>query len=136
MSLRATAIFRPRSGLGQFIPAVVTPAVRASVQAGLDLIKDAAQAICPVDTGALRDSITTSIEDLDTTIRGSVGPHTDYASYVEYGTGRLGSPDAPYGHVMTWPGMKPQPYMRPAYDENKDAIIDLFRSNLGVALER
>jgi HK97 gp10 family phage protein len=132
MGLRATAIFRPRSGLGQFIQAVVTPAVRASVQAGLDTIQQAAQALCPVDTGALRDSITTNIEDLGTTIRGSVGPTMPYASYVEYGTGRLGSP-APYPHVMSWPGMKAQPYMRPAYDENKDAIIDLFRAQLGVA---
>jgi HK97 gp10 family phage protein len=131
--IRATAIYRPRSSAGQFIAVVITPAVLASVTDGLGIIQQAAKALCPVDTGALRDSITTNIEQLDTTIRGSVGPTMYYAEYVEYGTGRRGSP-APYPHNMDWPGMKAQPYMRPAYDENKDAVVELFRNNLGVGL--
>lgn len=133
MPLRATASFRPNPNLAGLIPNRIAPAVRASVQASLQLIQQAAQAACPVDTGALRDSITISMEDNDTGTSGSVGPTMFYAEYVEYGTGRRGSP-APYPHNMSWPGMKAQPYMRPAYDENKDAILDLFRGQIAAAL--
>lgn len=44
--------------------------------------KQLAQALCPVDTGALRDSITSQIEGDVITI--SAG--TDYALFVEMGT--------------------------------------------------
>ena len=131
--LRATAKFVPNSNLASILPNKIAPAVRASVQASLSLIQQAAQAVCPVDTGALRDSITIQMEDSDTGTSGSVGPTMYYAEYVEYGTGRRGSP-APYPHVMSWPGMKAQPYMRPAYDENKDAILNLFRGQIAMAL--
>jgi HK97 gp10 family phage protein len=133
MGLSARATFRPRSNLGQFIPAVITPAVTASVQAACELIQTDAQSLCPVDTGALRDSIVVTLDTSGSTIVGRVGPTMDYASYVEYGTGRRGGP-APYAHVLSWPGQKPQPYIRPAFDGAKDAVLDLFRSNLLLAL--
>ena len=131
--ISATARFIPRGDLGQFIPIKVTDAVRASVESGLKLIQDTARAFCPVDTGALRDSITYEIEELPKSIRGAVGPHTHYAAYVEFGTGLRGeaSPGAGEGPYSTeWPGMPAQPYMRPAFDEAGPAIYDLFRGNL------
>ncbi len=132
--ISATATFRPRNDLGQFIGVVITPAVLASVEASCQLIQATAKEYCPVDTGALRDSIVYSVDQLDATVRGQVGPTMFYASYVEYGTGRRGDPAAPYAHVETWPGMVAQPYMRPAFDESKDAIQDIFRSQIGAAL--
>ena len=133
MGLSARAQFTPRNGLGQFVEAVVTPAVVASVTAGCKLIQEAAQGYCPVDTGALRDSITVDVKETGTTVVGTVGPHTDYASYVEYGTGRKGTP-APYAHTDK-PGMVAQPYMRPALDENRDPILDLFKGQLAQAFK-
>ncbi len=133
--ISARAQFTPRGWLGRFIPAVVTPAVRASVQAGLDLVKTTAQGYCPVDTGALRDSITTEIVETGSTIVGKVGPTMYYASWVEYGTGRLGDPSAPYAHVESWPGMIARPYFRPAFDESKEAIQELFKGTLSTALK-
>jgi HK97 gp10 family phage protein len=84
-----------------------------------DLLKGAevflthAQTLCPVDTGALRDS-------------GHLVPETDdvqivfdaiYASYVEYGTWK----------------MEAQPYLRPAMDEAEteamNAIYDSIDSH-------
>jgi HK97 gp10 family phage protein len=134
MSLGARAQFVPRNGLGQFIPAVITPAVIASVKAGCEVIQQTAQQYCPVETGALRDSIGITITETGKTVVGVVAPTMYYASYVEYGTGRRGGP-APYPHVMTWPGQDPQPYMRPAFDENQDSIKDLFRGQLAQAFQ-
>src|SRR5580658_5223923 len=130
MGISARAQFTPRNGLGQFIPAVITPAVTASVQASVNMIQQTAQQLCPVETGALRDSITTTINETGKTVVGSVGSDLFYATYVEYGTGRKGDPSAPYAHVESWPGMKPEPFMRPAIDESKGSILELFRSNI------
>jgi HK97 gp10 family phage protein len=128
--------FTPRNGLGQFATVVVSPAVAAAVQESCELVQGIAKALCPIDTGALNDSITIDpLDDTGSTIIGSVGPHMPYASYVEYGTGQRGDPSAPYGHVESWPGMKAQPYMRPSVDEAKGQIKDIFVRNVGAPFE-
>ncbi len=137
MGLTASAKFTPRGDLGRFVPARVTPAIRASVQAALDLIADRERQLVPVDTGQLRDSIATSIDDTGKTIVGRVGPNTPYMFYVEFGTGIVGASSAGAGpgpYSTTWPGMKAQPFVRPAFDEAKPAILDLFRSNVLLSL--
>jgi len=53
----------------------------------------------PVDTGQLKRSIMLDISDKG--LKATVAPHTDYASYVEYGTRFT---DA-------------QPYIRPSFNE-------------------
>jgi len=128
--ISARAQFTPRNDLGQFVPVKIVPGVRASVDASLQTIQQAAQLYCPIDTGALRDSITVESHETGSTVVGSVGPHMPYSDYVEYGTGQKGDPTAPYPHVQSWPGMVAKPYMRPALDESKGAILDLFRSNI------
>lgn len=137
--ISATATFRPRGDLGRFVEVNVTPAVRKSVEDVAAMIQDRARELCPVDTGVLRDSIQPDeVEELDKTIRGRVGPHTDYAAYVEFGTGIRGAEsdgagDGPYS--STWPGMAAQPYMRPAYEEVKLKAKDIFENNIGTAIE-
>jgi HK97 gp10 family phage protein len=136
VSLWATARWTPRGDLGQFVSAVVTPAVRASVEASCAVVQEAAKAMCPVDTGALRDSIATTIVESDKAIRGYVAPGMSYAGYVEFGTGRRGAASAGAGsgpYDPNWPGMVAQPYMRPAVDESHEAVMDLFRSNMSLA---
>jgi HK97 gp10 family phage protein len=132
--IKVNLTFRPRSDLGQFVKAYISPAVTASCQAGSELIQQAAQGYCPVDTGALRDSITVDVNEGGSTVTATVGPHMPYAEYVEYGTGRRGDPSAPYAHVESWAGMTARSYMRPAIDESRGPIKDLFRSNLTVAV--
>lgn len=137
MGLSARVQFTPRSDSGRFVEAYITPGVTASVQASCQLIQDRAQEIVPVDTGALRESITTEIDTSGKTVVGAVAPHTDYAAYVEFGTGIRGasSPGAGAGpYSSTWPGMPAQPYMRPALDESRDSILDLFRANITAAI--
>lgn len=116
--ISARAVFRPRSDAGRFVDAVITPAVRASVEASCALIEQTAKIYCPVDTGRLRDSITTTIDDQGTTIKGSVSTDVSYAVYQEFGTYKMAA----------------QPFMRPAMDECKPVIADLFRSQITVAI--
>ena len=135
MSFSVSAVFKPSPRLGAVIDSAVRPAVMAAVQQSCELIQSVEQAYCPVDTGALQASITIDpIQDNGTVITGTVGPHMDYAEYVEYGTGRRGDPSAPYGHVESWPGQAAQPYVRPAIDENKDNVLDIFKEQLAEAL--
>ena len=59
----------------------------------------------PVDTGALKNSISTEFEDGGLT--GIVAPHTDYALFVELGTRRQSA----------------QPYLIPAAEAVRPAFI-------------
>ena len=132
------------------IVANVGQAVYDSVDEGCAMIKDRAQEIVPVDTGALRESIDyqvyRGIQNIERggsiggsafSVTGIVQPDEPYAAYVEFGTGIRGasSPGAGAGpYSSTWPGMPAQPYMRPALDESRDSILDLFRANISVAI--
>lgn len=108
------------------------PRCAEATQASCEIVQTIAQEYCPVDTGALRDSIqiAEAVEG-EATVTQGVAPNMPYASYVEYGTGRRGDPSAPYAHVESWPGMDAQPYMRPALDEARGQIKDVFLQKLG-----
>jgi HK97 gp10 family phage protein len=115
---------------------VITPGAIASVRAVCETVKDRAQALCPVDTGALRESITVEVDASGRTVVGTVGPHVDYAAYVEFGTGERGAASAgagagPYGDH---PGQAAQPFLRPAFDETKPEVLEMFRSQIATQL--
>jgi HK97 gp10 family phage protein len=134
--LRVTSQFAARAASGQFAKVVMGPRVSAAVAESCTLVQTIAKGYCPVATGALRDSIALSEpNEGDASVTQSVAPGMYYASYVEYGTGRRGDPSAPYAHVMSWPGMNAQPYMRPALDEAKSQVKDVFLRNLGAPFD-
>jgi HK97 gp10 family phage protein len=66
----------------------------------------------PVDTGALKNSISTEFENGGLT--GIIAPHTDYATFVEYGTKRMSA----------------QPYMTPAAEAVAPAYIEAMKQML------
>ncbi len=137
MRLSARAQFTPRGDLGQFVPVKIVPGVTASVEAWAKLVLDRILQIVPRDTGALADSYQSTVEDTGKTVVGRVGSDLYYAPFVEFGTGVRGaeSPDAgPGPYSPSWPGMSPQPHVRPAYDEARGATMDLFRSNISLAI--
>ena len=92
--------------MGRLAADLSTAGVRASVRAGramgkaLNDISAGAKNRAPVDTGALKNSISTEIQNRGDTIRGEVGPTVHYGGFVENGTSR----------------MRAQPYLRPATD--------------------
>lgn len=68
-----------------------------------DVERDA-KILAPVDTGNLRNSISSDVDNTRTGASGVIGPTANYAGYVEFGTSR----------------MAPQPYMGPALDRHAD----------------
>lgn len=92
------------------------------------------------DTGNLANSIKSDIERTSGEIAGIVYTALEYAPYVEFGTGLFaengGRTDVPWkyqdekGNWHTTKGQKPQPFLRPALDENKDKIIEILGEGL------
>jgi len=80
-----------------------------------DAISLAAQRIVPVDTGRLRASINIKRKKLKKTI----GTNVEYAAFVEFGS--------PTG---SGPNGGPKPYLRPAFQNNKDKVSTFFIRNL------
>ena len=70
---------------------------------GADTVAEAARASCPVDTGALRASISASADGNSA----SVTAGAPYAAYVEFGTCKMAA----------------QPFLVPALLNNADAVV-------------
>lgn len=91
------------------------------------------------DTGALFNSADYKIDTSDMSV--TIGVNQEYAIYVELGTGvyaengqgRQGGwlyPDSETGDMIFTLGMKPQPYLRPAYRDNVENIKQIIEENL------
>lgn len=91
-------------------PDMVSEVIR---KATFDIEREA-KGICPVDTGTLRNSINSEVQDYT----GVVSTNVDYAGYVEFGTYKMAA----------------QPYMMPAAEivgpQFVQAIETLVRSLL------
>lgn len=104
------------------------------------VIEGAAKQNAPKDTGALRNSIQSRVERTADGIEGVVFTPLEYAPYVEYGTGLFaesgGRMDVPWnyqddkGEWHSTSGMKPQPFMRPAVDENRETILRILKESV------
>lgn len=104
------------------------------------LVERSAKQNAPKGTGELRRSIASKVEERGDRIEGVVYTPLEYAPYVEYGTGLFaeegGRKDVPWhykddkGEWHTTSGMKPQPYMRPALEENREEIIRIIREGI------
>lgn len=100
------------------------------------VVEKSAKQKAPKDTGALRRSITSKVEDN----KGIIFTPLEYAPYVEYGTGLFaesgGRKDVPWnyqddeGKWHSTSGQKPQPFMRPALEENKQLIKQILKEEL------
>ena len=100
------------------------------------MVEAAAKQYAPKGNGELRRSITSKVENAE----GSVFTPLEYAPYVEYGTGLFaengGRQDVPWsyqddeGEWHSTSGQKPQPFMRPALDENIAMIKQILKEEL------
>ena len=101
------------------------------------IVEASAKALAPVgDSGELRDKIDHNVVDTSNGPAAKIGSPLDYAMYVEYGTGEFAengagrkggwsyqTPDGEWHHTD---GMKPQPFLRPAFRENKANIENVI----------
>jgi len=88
-----------------------------------EIVASSAIQKCPVDTGNLRGSITSEIDENALVAR--IGTPVEYAPYIEFGTGEyaengMGRKD--------WKGMKSQPFLRPALIENREKIRGIINA--------
>ncbi len=107
--------------------------INAALGKACALVERSAKQKAPKDTGELRRSISSKVENGV----GEVFTPLEYAPYVEFGTGLFaengGRQDVPWsyqddeGNWHSTSGQHPQPFMRPALDENREAIVRIFR---------
>lgn len=122
--------------LGQLDLFTDEAAVNAALGKACALVERSAKQKAPKDNGELRRSITSKVENFE----GVVYTPLEYAPYVEYGTGLFaedGGRQTPWayedeesGEWVYTRGQKPQPYMRPALDENRQEIVRIIKEGL------
>ena len=114
----------------------------AAVDSATELVLSASQQLVPVDTGALVSSGGRETQWKGTRVTGSVIYSAKHASFVEFGTGIIGSGTYPYElpregvpftgswiydyKMQNWKGFYARPYLRPALDMNSGNITALF----------
>lgn len=113
-----------------------TGELEATLGKACALVERSAKELAPKDTGALRRSITSKVEGTE----GIIYTPLEYAPYIEYGTGLFaengGRADVPWnykddkGEWHSTSGIKPQPFMRPALDQNRENIIRLIKEGM------
>jgi HK97 gp10 family phage protein len=94
--------------------AVADTVTKALTEAAL-IIEGAAKNLSPVDTGNLKGSITQKVDGSEARI----GTNVEYSPYVEYGTSKMAA----------------QPYLRPAVDNNIEAIKKKMIEKYKVAID-
>lgn len=119
-----------------------TAKMEAAMGRACAVIERAAKEKAPKGTGELRRSITSKVVDNHGILEGVVYTPLEYAPYVEFGTGLFaengnGRKDVPWhyqddeGNWHTTSGQHPQPFMRPALNENRTKIMRILKEGLG-----
>ena len=110
-----------------------------AVAAALERVGSAAEGfaadLAPVDSGRLRNSITHKVDDNSVT----VGSPLEYATYVEFGTGKYasGGRNTPWvykddkGNWHYTHGQRAQPFLKPALQNNINTYQAIIKDELG-----
>ena len=136
--------------------------VRAGLNAANRVIRDAAKNLAPVDDGDLKKSIRVSsrVDKRQGKITSKVvagNKQVYYAHFIEYGTANYytGSGDSKrseykiqpekrgalgFGSVIvnsvSHPGVRPRPFMRPAFDQNVAKALEEFGKTIRKRIEK
>lgn len=110
------------------------------IELGCAAVERDAKKKAPKNTGELKRSITSKVENEGRQVVGEVFTPLEYAPYVEYGTGLFaekgGRKDVPWhyqddkGEWHSTSGNQPQPFMRPALQENRERIINYIKAGV------
>ena len=130
--------------------------VHKAVGRGIQTVRAEAVLLCPVDTGELRGSIMTTVEDdSEGNATGTVYTNKEYAPYVEFGTGPVGqsehdgiSPDVSVqyrqkgwsylndeGEWQYTNGQPAQPFLYPALKNNEERVTKQIKEDIRKELE-
>lgn len=101
--------------------------------------RDTAMGISRRNTGALANSIAFSVDPDERTV--TVGTNSEYAIYNEMGTGKYaeggGGRPTPWvyrgadGQYYRTEGMRPKPFIRPAFEENTTKFEEIAKEEFG-----
>lgn len=118
-----------------------TGALEQALSKACALVERSAKQKAPKGTGELRRSITSKVSEQEGDLVGVVFTPLEYAPYVEYGTGLFaesgGRKDVPWhyqddeGNWHSTSGQHPQPFMRPALEENRTEIVRILKEGVG-----
>lgn len=122
----------------QVLAAIAKAKERALEKVGLTA-EGYAKKLAPVDTGALRNSISHTVYD----DAAYIGTDQEYAAYVELGTGQYadgGRQDSwvykdAKGHWHRTSGQKAQPYLKPAAARHTEEYRDIIAKEMGDSLK-
>lgn len=95
-----------------------------------------AKALCPVDTGELRNQITHQVQPTELAVY--IGSPTEYAPYVELGTGKYypGGRQTPWvyqdakGNWHLTHGQRAQPFLKPAIADHVTTYKGIIEGEL------
>ena len=114
--------------------------IKKALQKACMLVERSAKQKAPKGDGDLRRSITSEVKQDATEMYGIVFTPLEYAPYVEFGTGLFaengGRQEVPWkykddaGNWHSTSGMKPQPFLRPALNENREIIKRLLKEGV------
>ena len=117
--------------LSTFKAAVLSALERCGSQA-----EGYAKDLAPVDTGKLRNSISHNVNDAEHAVY--IGTNTEYAPYVELGTGKYiqGGRPTPWvyqddkGNWHMTNGQRAQPYLKPAVADHAQTYRNIIEDEL------
>lgn len=144
MSVRLTGdrqLERQFRALGQ----VAVDKIHEAVRAGAVIVKNDAKRRVPKRTSTLSRSIHFESKLTRTGAVAEVGTDVEYAKYVEFGTGIHA--EGGIGRQTPWAykvngrwyftrGQRPQPYLRPALSENREAVVQEIRDAMADLMQR
>ena len=119
----------------------VSAGIKAALLRGLEKVglvaEGYAKKLCPVDTGNLRNSISHTVTDVNEQAA-YVGSNTEYAAYVELGTGVFypGGRQTPWvytdakGNTHMTHGQRVKPYIKPAVADHTPQYQKIIKSEL------
>lgn len=116
--------------LNQFTPSKRRAIGRVALDNAGEITAKAARALAPVDSGGLRESIDVS----GTLSRTQKSQHTKAAEQERF----IGPDSRPQAHLREFgsDGNAPQPFLRPAWDQTKNAVKDRIGDELWLGIEK
>ena len=118
------------AALSQFTPSKRRAIGRVALDNGGEIMAKAARALAPVDQGNLRESIEVSGKLSKT----QAGQHQKAAEQERF-IGPDARPSAIAQEFGTF-SQPPQPFMRPAWDQTKDQVLDRIGDELWLGIEK
>ena len=129
--------FKGLDNVLELLDHVANPAsIKQAMGKACAIVERSAKQNAPKDTGALRRSITSEVNISGADVVGIVYTPLEYAPYVEYGTGLFaengGRKDAwsykdDKGNWHSTNGQRPQPFLRPALNDNRQRILEILK---------